>query len=321
VGSDVGAVVGSDVGAAVGKDVGAAVGGSVGIAVGADVGEAVSNPVVVESTLALSSELTPAWLAKDAIDESSDPSYTAAYNSALTLPSKSSPCCAESTATTMEIETPDESGARRARSRRRADGAQSCSPKFARLTPEMLYATARLTTAASVVPYASQFTPSSPSVRSRLDRVSPEGWGVGVGVGMGVGMTVGTDVGIGIGTGVGMGVGASVGAEDGSADGTGVGTVVGVVVGTDVGAGVGAVLGVGTQTLPTHARVWQSSSSSHVCPNSQRTQSPPPQSTSVSVPSKTSFTHPALVGIGVGSGTGTTLGIGTGTRVGVGVGI
>jgi hypothetical protein len=305
VGACVGVAVGVGVGIAVGSEVGAcvgtAVGVSVGIAVGVGVGEDVSNLVTVESTLTLPSEVTPAWLAKNAINESSDPSSTAAYNSALTLLRTSSSCCAESTATSMEIETPDESGVRRARSRRRADETHSCSPKFAGLTPEMSWAMARLTTAASVVPYASQVTPLSPSVRSRFERVSPDGSGVGAGVG--------------------MGDGTNVGAGDGSADGAGVGTVVGVVLGTGVGAGVGAALGVGTQRLPMHARVWQSSSSPQVCPNPQRAQSPPPQSMSVSAPSKTSFTHAASVGIGVGRGTGTALGIGTGTAVGAGVGI
>ena len=87
-------------------------------------------------------------------------------------------------------------------------------------------------------------------------------------------------------------------------------------VGTGVGDGVGEGVGGNLQTLPSHsARPPQSESARQDFPTPQRPQSKPPQSTSVSVPSRKPFVHFAGVGAEV---VGDWVGLGV---VGEGVGV
>ena len=105
--------------------------------------------------------------------------------------------------------------------------------------------------------------------------------------------TIGVRVGLGVGTGVGS-----------------------AVVGTGVGSGVGD----STQTSLTHVDDKQSSLSVHASPTLQRGQSPPPQSTSVSEASITSFVQLSKVGSGVGTRLGTAVGSAIGSDDGSDVG-
>ena len=144
---------------------------------------------------------------------------------------------------------------------------------------------------------------------------------IGVRVGLGVGTGVWCAV---VGTGVGSDVGAAVGKDDGAADGTDVGSDVGAVVGKDDGAadgtGVGTGVGDSTHALLTHASDEQSPPSVHARPTLQRGQSPPPQSTSVSVPSRMSFVQVSNVGMGIGTRLGAAVGAGFGYGDGAEVG-
>jgi hypothetical protein len=73
--------------------------------------------------------------------------------------------------------------------------------------------------------------------------------------------------------------------------------------------------------LPIHESALQSSSSAQSCPTSQRGHAPPPQSMSVSKPSRLPSVQLAAVGMGDGSGTGEAVGIGSGAGVGAGIGM
>ena len=99
--------------------------------------------------------------------------------------------------------------------------------------------------------------------------------------------------------------------------GLGVGTGVGSAV---VGTGVGSDVGDSTQTSLTHVDDEQSSLSVHASPTLQRGQSPPPQSTSVSEASTTSFVQLSKVGSGVGTRLGTAVGSAIGSDDGSDVG-
>ena len=145
-------------------------------------------------------------------------------------------------------------------------------------------------------------------------------------------------VGHGCGTLVGLGVLARKGCPvDGSneigfrAEGA---LVAGWSVGTDTGAAAGSCVGTadgfGSHSLLLQTPCWQSELASHLKPKSQELHASPPQSTSVSVPSRSPFIHVLgvgaaeegmLVGLGasVGSGTGKVEGLAVGARDGCAV--